>query len=290
MLGALLRSLRPAQWTKNLFVFGALVFARRLDDPTAVWHAALAFALFCAAASAVYLVNDLADREADRLHPQKRRRPIAAGILAPGTAAAAAAILGLGSLAGAAQLGRPFLLLLASFLALNLAYSFALKHLVILDVMAIAIGFVLRVLAGAAAIPVAVSHWLILCTTFLALFLGFSKRRHELLLLPETAREQRQVLAHYSPLFLDQMINVVTASTVVCYALYAVADETVAKVGSDRLLWTLPLVLFGVFRYLYLTYQRQEARNPTEAILSDAPFLLNVLLWVVAAAAIVYGR
>ena len=161
--------------------------------------------------------------------------------------------------------------------------------MVILDVMCIAAGFVLRVTAGAAAVGAAVSNWLILCTTFLALFLAFSKRRHELLLLSDGAAEQRRVLEDYSPAFLDQMINVVTASAVVSYALYAVAPETVQKFHSDHLVYTLPLVLFGIFRYLYLTYQRKELRNPTEAILRDAPFLLNMALWALAVMAIVYG-
>src|SRR4030095_10444339 len=157
--------------------------------------------------------------------------------------------------------------------------SMGMKHVVILDVMAIAMGFVLRVLGGAAAIPVPVSKWLLLCTTFVALFLAFSKRRHELTLLDTAAVNHRRVLESYSPAFLDQMINVVTASAVVSYALYATAPETVEKFHTDRLVYTLPLVLFGVFRYLYLTYQTPGEKNPTEAILRDAPFLINVALW-----------
>jgi 4-hydroxybenzoate polyprenyltransferase len=289
MLVALVRSLRPAQWSKNLFVLAPLLFARRLGDPAALRDAAAAFAAFSAAASTTYLLNDLGDRERDRRHPLKRERPIASGALPPAVAAIAAVVLALFATGLAWRLGTPFALLLVSYLGLGLLYTLALKRIVILDVMAISAGFVLRVLGGAAAIDVAVSHWLLLCTSFLALFLGFSKRRHELLLL-SNASEQRQVLSDYSPQFLDQMINVVTASAVVSYALYAVAPETVAKFHTDRLLLTLPMVLFGVFRYLYLMHRRpDEMLNPTEAILRDLPFLANIALWAAAAAAIVHA-
>lgn len=284
-----MRSLRPAQWSKNLFVLAPLLFARRLGDPAALRDAAAAFAAFSAAASTTYLLNDLGDRERDRRHPLKRERPIASGALPPAVAAIAAVVLALFATGLAWRLGTPFALLLVGYLGLGLLYTLALKRIVILDVMAISAGFVLRVLGGAAAIDVAVSHWLLLCTSFLALFLGFSKRRHELLLL-SNASEQRQVLSDYSPQFLDQMINVVTASAVVSYALYAVAPETVAKFHTDRLLLTLPMVLFGVFRYLYLMHRRpDEMLNPTEAILRDLPFLANIALWAAAAAAIVHA-
>jgi 4-hydroxybenzoate polyprenyltransferase len=285
----LLRAVRPAQWAKNLFVLAPLVFAGLLADPEAVARGLTAFAVFCCAASAVYLVNDVQDREADRLHPLKRHRPIAAGTLGVGTALAAAAVLALAAAAGTLVLGAAFAGVLAAYLALNLLYSFGLKRLVIVDVMVVAVGFVLRVVAGGFAVGVKVSSWLLLCTIFLALFLAFSKRRHELMLLAGEAPSQRSVLSHYSPRFLDQMINVVTASSVLAYALYAVAPETVAKFGTDRLIYTLPLVLFGVFRYLYLIYQRPGERNPTEAILADAPFLVNVALWGLAVLWIVYG-
>ena len=290
MLAGLVRSLRPAQWAKNTFVLAPLVFAGGLAVPGALARALFAFAAFCAASSAVYLANDLRDREQDRHHPRKSRRPIAAGTLPVGVAAAAAVVLGAAALAGAAALGRDFTLALVAYLALQLLYTLWLKRVVILDALAIALGFVLRVYAGAAAVAVAVSPWLFLCTIFLALFLAFSKRRHELVLLADGASNQRGVLSEYSPAFLDQMMNVVTASAVVCYALYAVAPETVAKHGGRSLLVTVPLVLFGIFRYLYLVYQRQEERNPTEAILRDPPFLINMALWGAAVLAIVYGR
>ncbi|HEX4952229.1 MAG TPA: decaprenyl-phosphate phosphoribosyltransferase [Thermoanaerobaculia bacterium] len=286
----LLSALRPAQWVKNVFVLAPLVFAHQLGPNRATLLALAAFAVFCCAASAVYLTNDLRDREADRKHPGKSRRPIASGAVSPALATAVAALLAGIALTGAALFGLGFSLLLGAYLAINLAYSWGVKHVVILDVMAVASGFVLRVLAGAAATKVPVSSWLVLCTTFLALFLAFSKRRHELVLLAEGAAEQRRVLSQYSPAFLDQMINVVTASAVIAYALYAVAPETVAKYGGEGLLYTVPMVLFGIFRYLYLMYQKPQARNPTEAILTDLPFLANVGLWSGAVLWIVYFR
>lgn len=286
---ALLRSLRPAQWAKNAFVLAPLVFAHRLEDPRLLASAALAFVAFCAASSAVYLVNDLADREQDRQHPVKRLRPIASGALSAAVATGAAALLAGVAALLSVGLGAGFAAALASYFALNLLYTFWLKHIVILDVMSISASFVLRVLGGAAAIAVEVSSWLALCTTFVALFLAFSKRRHELMLLADTAASQRRVLDQYSPTFLDQMINVTTASTVICYALYAVAPETAAKLGTRYLIFTLPLVLYGIFRFLYLLYQRPGPRNPTEAILRDAPFLANILLWAGLVVALVYG-
>lgn len=289
MLLALLRSLRPAQWAKNAFVLAPLVFAHRLEEPRLLAAAALAFVAFCAASSAVYLVNDLADREQDRQHPVKRLRPIAAGALPAPAAWVAALVLAAAAALAATRLDPLFGVCLAAYVALNLLYTFWLKHIVILDVMSISAGFVLRVMAGAAAIGVVVSSWLLLCTTFVALFLAFSKRRHELMLLADAAAGQRRVLDQYSPTFLDQMINVTTASTVICYALYAVAPETTARLGTRYLIATLPLVLYGIFRYLYLLYQRPGPRNPTEAILRDAPFLANLALWAGLVVALVYG-
>lgn len=288
-LRGLLRSLRPAQWAKNLFVLAPLVFAKELDDPESLLRALAAFAAFCVASSAVYLMNDLRDREEDRRHPLKRHRPVASGMVPVPVAATAAGVLLALALAGAALLGIGVLGVVAVYAALNVLYSAGLKHVVILDVMIVAVGFVLRVLAGGLAVRVEVSSWLLLCTIFLALFLAFSKRRHEIVLLAEEAPGQRRVLDHYSPAFLDQMINVVTASTVVCYALYAVSPETAARFDSRWLVYTVPLVLFGIFRYLYLVYQKPTERNPTEAILTDPPFLGNLALWALAVVWIVYG-
>ncbi len=289
MLIPLLKGMRPHQWVKNGFVLAPVVFAQELGDPATLWKALQAFAAFCAAASTVYLINDLRDREEDRLHPLKRHRPIASGALAVPVATGAAIGLALLALAGSFSLGREFVGLVVIYLAINLLYSSWLKKVVILDVMAVASGYVIRVLAGSVAVAVATSNWLLLCTIFFALFLIFSKRRHELTLLEGKAADHRSVLSHYSPAFLDQMINVVSASTVVAYALYVVDTDTVARFGSDRLVYTVPLVLFGVFRYLYLIYQKPEAKNPTEAVLTDLPSVANVAIWGLMVLWIVYG-
>ncbi len=289
MLRALARSLRPAQWTKNAFVLAPIVFAHRLEEGGRFLAATLAFVAFCAASSAVYLLNDLADRDEDRRHPVKRHRPIASGELPLPAAVVAAIVAGGGALLLGWRLGIAFLAILGGYLFINFAYTFRLKTVVILDVMVLAAGFVLRVLAGAVAIHVEVSGWLLLTTSFVALFLGFSKRRHELGLLADAAADQRQVLAHYSPVFLDQMINVTTASTVLAYALYTAAPETAEKLGTPYLVWTVPLVVYGIFRFLYLLYQRPGPRNPTEAILLDPPFLLNGVAWAALVLALIYG-
>jgi len=274
---------------KNLFVFVPLVFAHRLDRLDLAVRSVAAFAAFCAAASAIYLLNDLRDREADRLHPVKRLRPIAAGRLGIKPALVAAGVLAAGALGLAWTLGPAFSICLGIYLALNVLYSLGLKHLVILDVMTIALGFVLRVEAGALAIAVEVSSWLLLCTTFVALFLGFAKRRHELALQPESGSGTRAVLEHYNLTFVDQMINVVTASTIVSYALYTVDPATAARLGTPYLIVTVPLALFGIFRFLFILYQRSDLASPTEAILHDAPFLVNLALWGVTVLLLIYG-
>jgi 4-hydroxybenzoate polyprenyltransferase len=265
-----------------------LVFARELTERSTVTSAALAFAIFCALSSAVYLLNDLADRERDRLHPLKKNRPLAAGTLSVRAAVAALAGLLALSLGAASFLGAAFLMLSLSYLLLNLCYTLALKRIVIVDVMAVSLGYVIRVMAGGAAIAVEVSAWLLLCTIFLALFLTASKRRHELILLAGAAAEQREVLMRYSPAFLDQMINVVTASSLLSYALYATSPETAERFGSRSLIYTVPFVMFGIFRYLYLVYQVEDERSPTEAMLTDLPFLLNLLFWGASVWVILY--
>lgn len=288
LIAPLIRAMRPVQWVKNVFVLAPLVFAERLLEQSLLVQTAFAFFAFCFAASSIYLVNDLRDREDDREHPLKKNRPIASGALPVPTAAVAAGVLAALSLVLALSLGTTFAIILGSYLAINMAYSNGLKRVVILDVMAVSSGYVLRVMAGAVAISVEVSQWLLLCTTFLALFLIFSKRRHELVLLADSASGHRSVLSHYSPAFLDQMINVVTASTVVSYSLYCVDQTTVERFGGNRLILTLPMVLYGIFRYLYLIYQRPEQRNPTEALLTDWPFVVNVVLWGLVVLWVVY--
>ena len=288
MIGPYVRLLRPAHWTKNVFVLAPLVFAQQLTDPEALRRGLLAFVSFCLASSAVYVFNDIRDRAEDRLHPIKRNRPIAAGTISVASATVLGGLLAASAIAVAVFLGGQFLIILIIYLILNQFYSAGLKHVVILDVMIVSLGFVLRVLAGGVAVRVQVSAWLLLCTFLIALFLAFSKRRHELQLLADDASDQRPVLSHYSPSFLDQMINVVTASTVVAYAMYAISPETAEKFHTQHLIYTIPMVLFGIFRYLYLIYQRPSTRNPTEAILRDPPFLINILVWALAVLWIVY--
>lgn len=285
-----LRALRPHQWTKNLVVFAGLIFGERLLDPGAALAAFIAFAVFCALSGVVYLINDVRDREADRLHPAKSLRPIASGAISPAFALGLAAVLTAIALITAFRLvSAPFGAIAAAYVVLLTIYSVSLKHVVILDVLTIAVGFVLRAWAGAAAVNVSFSHWLLLLTLLGALFLGLSKRRAELVTLAGDAIGHRRSLADYSPYLLDQMISVVTASTVLAYAFYTIDPETVARFNTDRLLWTVPFPLYGIFRYLYLVHQREGGGNPSELLLTDRPLLACVALWGAAVIAIIYG-
>jgi 4-hydroxybenzoate polyprenyltransferase len=285
----LIRSLRPGQWTKNLLVFAGLIFGEKLLDPNAAGRAAAAFGIFCLLSSTVYLINDVRDREADRLHPVKSKRPIASGALGAPTAIAAAVVLAAVSAGSAFWLSPAFGLVALAYLVLLTAYSFVLKHVVIVDVLVLAGGFVLRAAGGAVAIGVDFSHWLLLLTLLGALFLGLSKRRAELVALAGGAGAHRKSLSQYSPYLLDQMIGVVTASTLLAYAFYTIHPETVARFGTDRLLWTVPFPLYGIFRYLYLVHQREGGGNPSDTLLDDRPILACVALWGLAVIAIVYG-
>ena len=285
----LLSSLRPSQWTKNLIVFAGLIFGLRLGDPGAVLRAVAAFAVFCVLSGVVYLINDVRDRESDRIHPVKSRRPIASGALSPRIALTAAVSLAATGVAAAFMVNEAFGLVATVYLVLLGLYSSSLKHIVILDVLTIAAGFVLRAIGGAVAVEVEFSNWLLLLTLLLALFLALSKRRAELVTLAESARGHRKSLGEYSPYLLDQMIGVVTASTLLAYAFYTIAPETVEKFGTDRLLWTVPFPLYGIFRYLYLVHQREGGGNPSEALLTDRPLLACVALWVGAVTVILYG-
>jgi 4-hydroxybenzoate polyprenyltransferase len=288
VVAALLASVRPRQWVKNLFVFAGLIFSHNLFT-TDAWRALAAFAVFCALSGVVYLLNDVADRERDRAHPVKRRRPVASGALSVRAALAASLALAAGALAGAAALGGHFLLVALAYLGLLVLYSVTLKHVVIVDVITVAAGFVLRAVAGAVAIDVEISGWLLICTVLIALFLALGKRRHECLTLDAEAMRHRPVLAEYSPPLLDQMIAVVTASTVTAYALYTMSPDTVAKFDTRLLPATLPFVLYGIFRYLYLLYRRQLGGNPSELFLNDRALAVNTALWIATVVAIIYG-
>ena len=287
-LASLWKEIRPQQWTKNLFVVAPLLFSQNLFSLVAVERAFVAFVSFCLMSSSIYLFNDLKDLEQDRLHPKKRFRPLAAGDISGIAAWTLMTLLVLSSLTIGAILSPLFALALATYWLINSLYSAVLKHLVILDAFAVASGFLLRVIGGGVAIDVEVSHWILLCTSLVALFLAFTKRRHELGLLKLEAIAHRRVLKDYNVQFLDMMIGIVTAATVMSYALYTASDDTVQRFHTRGLLLTVPFVLYGIFRYLYLVYQKEDGGDPTESLLTDRPMLINLFLWAVTTAVVVY--
>jgi 4-hydroxybenzoate polyprenyltransferase len=285
---ALLASLRPRQWVKNLFVFAGVIFSQQMLTPLA-WTALAAFVIFCGLSGAIYLFNDVADAERDRLHPSKRLRPVASGALSRSTALVFGVLLLAGCFAAAFWISASFGLVALGYGALLTAYSVWLKHMVILDVLTVAAGFVLRAVAGAVAVEAEISGWLLICTILIALFLALGKRRHEYRSLARDAAAHRPILAEYSESFLDQMISVVTASTVTAYALYTMSPETVAKFHTRLLPLTLPFVLYGIFRYLYLLYRRDLGGNPSDLFVNDRALLFDAVLWMLATFAIIYG-
>ena len=280
--------MRPEQWIKNFFVFTALLFSKNLLNPSKDIEAIIGFVIFCMVTGCAYMVNDLVDLEKDKLHPVKSRRPLASGKLKKETAVKIIVLVCLASLSFAFYMNILFGFIVLAYFLLNIGYSIYLKNIVIIDVVSIAAGFVLRVLGGAVIISVVASQWLILCTILLSLFLGFSKRRHELILLEDSATSHRRVLEHYSPYFLDQMIAVVTASTLICYALYTMSGDTVEKLGTSKLIYTIPFVLYGIFRYLYLVHQKEEGGSPTEIMFTDKPMIINICLWVISSVVFIY--
>ncbi len=282
-------ALRPGQWTKNFLVFAGPIFAVRLFDPAALLTAVEAFVVFCALSGAVYLINDVADRDSDRRHPLKSRRAIAAGLVSVRLAVSTAIVLLAGGLAAAFLISASLGLVALAYVALQGLYSGPLKHIVIIDVLTLAIGFVLRAVAGAVAIDVSISRWLLVCTILLALFMALAKRRHELLLLADGASGHRPILGEYSPYLLDQMIAVVTASTLVAYIFYTISPETAEKFGTEWLGLTIPFPLYGIFRYLYLVHQREGGGSPSDLLLNDRPLLACVALWAVAVVLIIYA-
>jgi 4-hydroxybenzoate polyprenyltransferase len=285
---ALFATLRPQQWVKNFVLFAGLIFSQNLSRLDMGLKTLVGFGLFCLLSSSVYILNDILDVESDRKHPLKSTRPIAKGDIKVSTAVFLFIILALVSLSLSFWLSPLFALTAISYFILNLLYSVYLKQVVIIDVMCIALGFVIRAVAGAVLIGVEISAWLIVCTTLLALFLGFGKRRYELLLLEAQATDHRKSLSEYSPYFLDQMISVVTASTVVAYAFYTISPEIEQKLGTKHMDLTIPFVLYGVFRYLYLIHQKEGGGSPTKMLLNDKPILANIILWLLAVILIVY--
>ena len=295
-LRAVARSMRPRQWTKNLIVFMALLFSinERWDPsepsswaPLLGWTA-IAFALFCLISSADYLLNDVIDRESDRLHPDKRRRPIAAGLLSPRAALIWAVALAAIAVAGGFALSAPLTwhvgAVLAGYIVLMVSYTFVLKHVVLMDMMAIGAGFVLRAMAGAFAIDTPISPWLYVVTALGALFLVVHKRRAEITLLAEDAGNHRPILEHYSPALLEQMTALVTASTLSAYGLYTFTAENLPT--NNAMMLTIPFVLYGLLRYLYLVHQKGEGGSPEEVLLRDWPLVIDILLWAATAATV----
>jgi 4-hydroxybenzoate polyprenyltransferase len=289
MLTTIIHELRPKQWSKNLLLFAGLVFSHNLGDWVRVAYAIAAFAVFCGLSGAVYIINDIWDLESDRQHPLKANRPIASGRLPMRLASGVAVFLAFASLAGSYAINAGFGLVATLYFLLMVLYSVALKHVVILDLMIVALGFVIRAVAGVKAIELHGQHipitpWFITCVMFLALFIAICKRRHELLLLAESAANHRPVLEEYSQAFLDQMVSVATAATVISYALYVVLGVP----HREQMIWTLPFVLYGIFRYLYLVYKRDEGGTPEAMVLQDPGLLINVLVWLATVGVIFY--
>ena len=285
---ALIQQLRPRQWTKNVAVLAPLLFAKSVFVGDLALRAVVATAAFSAVASGIYILNDWLDRDKDRLHPEKKLRPIAAGLIKAPVAFTMLTALWIVGFGAALWVRSEFALVPAGYAVMQVLYSTWLKHHVILDVLLIAIGFVLRVVAGGVAIDVPVSNWLYLCTLLLALFLGFAKRRHELSSLAGDAGAHRSNLSEYSLPMLDQFIAVTAASCILAYGLYTVSPDTVKHVGTDDLKFTVPFVIYGFFRYLFLMHRRNMGGSPEKVLLSDPPLIIDLLLFIAVAAGILY--
>ena len=288
MLRAIVKSLRPHQWVKNLFVAAPLVFARRIGDGQAALRTAVALAIFCLLSSAVYLVNDLADLEKDRAHPVKRLRPLASGALSPALGRALAAGLALGALGAGALLAPAFFVVGLGYLLLNLAYSGGLKRLAFVDVACLSLCYLLRVLGGAVAIPVAASRWLLACTLLLSALLGFGKRAHELRVAGDSGRAQREALGGYRLGVLQRLLASLGLLTTITYLAYTRSPHARELFRTGRLAWTVPFVAFGVFRFISLASRRTDAESPTDSMLRDLPFVANLVLYAVAVLVILY--
>jgi len=286
--------LRPLQWTKNFVVLAAVIFSRNLFRSDMLTTSLEAFGIFCLLSGAVYVFNDLIDLDQDRAHPVKRNRPIASGRVSKAGAVGFGLVVAASGLGFASFLSHGFFMVCLTYFVISMAYSFGLKHVVVLDVLTISIGFVLRAMAGVEALKgidqsVIMSPWLLVCTLFLALFLGFNKRRHELDLLADEAGRHRKSLNEYSKEFLDGMIAVVTAATVIAYSIYTIWPQTVEKFNTGNLIYTVPFVVFGLFRYMYLVVMRNKGGSPSEILVSDIPLVVDIVLWLLVAGLILYG-
>jgi 4-hydroxybenzoate polyprenyltransferase len=284
----LLQIMRPRHWAKNVFVFAALIFGRQMTVPLAVGRAIGAFFCFCLAASAVYIFNDIIDRRTDSLHPIKRKRPIAAGSVSVGSAAVVSAICAAAAITGSYLLARSFVDVVLAYLVLMILYSLFFKKMMILDCIVISIGFCLRAIAGAVVVGVFISPWLIICTFALCLFLAFSKRRGEIILLGENSESFRRTLAGYTPELLAHMLDVTSGLAVVCFLLYAMDERTLHIFGTNNLVYTTPLVLYCIFRFSLLIQQGTYS-DPLQLIYKDLPFQIGLVLWVLSCVAIIYA-
>lgn len=289
-LSSLLECMRPQQWVKNGFVLLPLVFSGRLWDTASQWKELTVLCAFCLAASSVYLWNDILDRKSDLRHPRKKSRPIPSGRLSVRSAGLASVALMAAGLALGFGVNVTTGVLLCAYIAINLFYGISLKHVVVMDLMCIALGFVLRVLAGATAIQVQASHWLLMCTFLLALTLSIFRRRQEALTLGNDSAHHRRVLSDYSIGWFDQAGTMLSAATIVAYALYTVSPETQARFGTDHLFYTLPFVVFGTLRYLFLVHSSDRAANPSSAVVADKQLLGCVIGWLIACAMVIYTR
>ncbi len=287
-VGHLLVALRPRQWMKNLFVLAPILFTGKAGDAALLVRALTATACFCGLSGVVYLINDLLDRHRDALHPVKRHRPLASGALSPAVAVVAALILGASCLAAAAALNPALFAVALVYLVLMIAYSMALKNVVIADVLSIAAGFVLRAVGGCQAVAVPISPWLYICTALVTLFLALGKRRHELSRLSDAAARHRPVLRKYNEPFLDQMISITTTACLISYLLYCVLSETASK--HEGLLLTAPFVAYGLFRYLYCIYRKGRGGSPEDVLLKDKVFLGTGVAYAVAVVLVMYVR
>jgi 4-hydroxybenzoate polyprenyltransferase len=287
-LNLIIESMRPAQWIKNGLIFMALIFSKSLFEPEAVLKSLLAFFIFSLVSGCVYIINDISDMEMDKEHPLKGKRPIASGRLGVGSAWTFVAATTIVSLTAAFVLNPAFGFITAGYFVFFNLYTFLLKTVPIVDILIVAMGFVIRAVAGGLAIEVEISSWLLLCTMLLALFVVLGKRRHEILLLGDKATSHREVLYEYNTVFLDQMIAVVTASTLVAYSFYTISTETMEKFGTENLKYTIVFVLYGIFRYLYIIYRKEGGGRPEKDILTDIPTLANLLLWGAAVVIILY--
>lgn len=284
---ALLKTMRIRQWTKNVVVFAALIFDVKFTQPDLLLRTLAAFLLFCLVSSAVYLLNDLVDMEADRAHPDKRHRPLASGALKPGLAVAALVVLLAFSLPAAFLIDVWLGAILVGYFLLNLAYSFKLKHMVIIDALVVAAGFVLRVAAGAVVVGVErFSPWLYVCITFIALLIALGKRRHELTALEEEAGSHRAILDEYTIVFLDHLISIVTAATVICYSFYTFSATNLPE--NHLMMLTIPFVVYFLFRYLYLIHVRKLGGAPDELLFQDRPLFVSAVAWGLAAMGVLY--